>query len=388
MPETPTLTASQAELLHRKDTIIEGLRQENIDLAIITTPESIYYLTGIELGGFVPQQALMLDSSGSHRFVLRRIEMNWHDLYAPLTWCTDWTSYTDDQHPADVLGGAAKQLRPKLSKIGMELHRRSVSYETVTRVVQQTGAGSVGTVSHLVEKLRVRKSTAELAHMRQAGEITRAGVEAAAATIRGGGTDADGAAAAFAAMVRGGSEFFCDSPYVAVGSKTAMAHAHWANVTPRQGDVVPIYMSASVKRYQCPLERTHTKGAPNARTARMLESVVEATENVMRRLRPGITSHDADRLARNVIEKAGFGEFFVNRLAYSIGIAFPPIWWENDIMQLRPNDERLVETGMTFHLVPALHVPGVGFLNRSMPVVVTETGCEPLSTVPLRVDPL
>jgi Xaa-Pro dipeptidase len=337
----------------------------------------------------VTQQAVIVDSSGSHRFVLRRIEMNWHELYAPLTWCTDWISYTDDQHPADTIAAAAKQLRARPSRqIGMELDRRSVSYETVTRVTRLIEAGSVISASHVVERLRVRKSAAEIAHMRRAGGITRAGVEAAASAIREGGTDADAAAAAFAAMVRGGSEFFADSPYVASGPKTAMAHAHWANVVPRRGEAVPIYMSASVNRYQCPLERTYTKGVPETKTARMLEAIVEATENVLSHLRPGMTSHDADRLARNVIDEAGFGEFFVNRLAYSIGIAFPPIWWENDIMQLRPNDERLVEPGMTFHLVPALHVPGVGFLNRSMPIVVTETGCEPLSTVLLRVDPL
>ena len=151
---------------------------------------------------------------------------------------------------------------------------------------------------------------------------------------------------------------------------------------------MPIYMSASVGRYQCPLERTYTKGTPDAKTARMLEAIVHAAEDVISHLRPGMTYHDADRLARSVIAEAGYGVFFVNRLAYSIGIAFPPIWWENDIMQLRPNDNRLVESGMTFHLVPALHVPGVGFLNRSMPVVITEGGCEPLSTMPLRVDPL
>jgi Xaa-Pro dipeptidase len=175
---------------------------------------------------------------------------------------------------------------------------------------------------------------------------------------------------------------------VEIPAKTAMAHAHWANVAPEQGHVVPIYMSASVRRYQGPLERTYTKGEADNRTARMLESIVAANENVLRHLRPGMTSHDADLLARSVIEEAGFGEFFVNRLAYSIGIAFPPIWWENDIMQLRPNDKRLVESGMTFHLVPALHVPGMGFLNRSMPIVVTGTGCEPLATMPLRVAPL
>jgi len=147
-------------------------------------------------------------------------------------------------------------------------------------------------------------------------------------------------------------------------------------------------MSASVRRYQCPSERTYVKGDPEPRTAAMLESLVLASERVVRELRPGMTSHEADRLGRDVIDDAGFGEFFVNRLAYSIGIGLPPVWWENEIMQLRPNDDRLVGAGMTFHLVPALHVPGVGFLSRSLPIVLTDHGVEPLTDLPMRVDPL
>jgi Xaa-Pro dipeptidase len=147
-------------------------------------------------------------------------------------------------------------------------------------------------------------------------------------------------------------------------------------------------MSASIKRYQCPVERTYVKGKPDARTESMLEASIGAVEAVLADLRPGMTSHEADRIGRQVIEDAGYGEFFVNRLAYSVGIGFPPVWWENEIMQLRPHDNRAVEPGMTFHLVPALHVPGVGFVNRSLPIVVTEQGCLPLIDLPLRVETL
>jgi Xaa-Pro dipeptidase len=224
--------------------------------------------------------------------------------------------------------------------------------------------------------------------MRQAGAITTVGVTAAADVIRNGGTDADAAGAAFVAMVAGGSDPLADTPYVAAGPRTAMAHALWRHQAPAPGEVVPIYMSASIKRYQCPVERTYVRGQPDARTESMLEASIGAVEAVLADLRPGMTSHEADRIGRHVIEKAGYGEFFVNRLAYSVGIGFPPVWWENEIMQLRPSDDRLVESGMTFHLVPALHVPGIGFVNRSLPIVVTERGCEPLMDLPLRVETL
>src|SRR5690606_35406861 len=108
----------------------------------------------------------------------------------------------------------------------------------------------------------------------------------------------------------------------------------------------------------------------------------------MQNIRAGMTSHEADKLSRDFIEEAGYGQHFMHRLAYGIGVAFPPNWGEGTVLQLRPNDPTVLEPGMTVHLVPAFHVRGIGFLNRSMPVVITEKGCEPLTTMPLRVEPL
>jgi Xaa-Pro dipeptidase len=179
-----------------------------------------------------------------------------------------------------------------------------------------------------------------------------------------------------------------DNPFVAVGPESAMAHARASNRRPSPGEVVPIMMSASVHRYQCPVERTYTFGNPSKDLERSLSTVCQAVETVIDKIRPGMRSSEADALARDVYDRADLGQYFLNRLGYSFGLAYPPVWWENEIMQLRPHDDRVIEEGMVFHLVPALHVPGQGFLNRSMPIVITANGCEPLIEVPVRVEPL
>lgn len=386
--QTIKTAVSRDELDSRRDRVLRAMAAEGFDCLVLTTPHTVFYLTGIELGGFWSQQALVIGASGESRFVLRRIEMNWRDLWGPQTWATEWMAYTDDQLPADVIADAIRAVAGTPQRLGMELNRTSITHEAIERIRSAVGAADILSAAHIPEALRVIKTQAEIGHMRRAGAITRLGIEAAAEVIRRGGTDADGAGAAFVAMCEHGSEFFADSPFVATGPKTAMAHARWTRSAPSPGEVVPIYMSASIHRYQCPSERTYTKGDPDARTAHMLETLAQASERVAAEIRPGMRSHDADRLARDLIEDAGYGEFFVNRLAYSIGIGLPPVWWENEIMQLRPNDDREVQEGMTFHLVPALHVPGIGFLSCSWPIAITSHGGEPLSDLPLRVKPL
>src|SRR5690606_5702186 len=108
----------------------------------------------------------------------------------------------------------------------------------------------------------------------------------------------------------------------------------------------------------------------------VMEALSQAAEAVLNGLRPGMTSHQGDRLARDVLDDAGYGQYMRHRAGYSIGIGYAPVWWENEIMQLRPNDQRLVEEGMTFHIVTCLGMPGVGMLNRSVSLVVTKDGAE------------
>ena len=72
-----------------------------------------------------------------------------------------------------------------------------------------------------------------------------------------------------------------------------------------------------------------------------------------------------------------------SRTAYSIGIAFAPDWGEGHILSMMQGEERLLEAGMTFHLL-AGHVvlPGLGRVKRSCcsdTILVTEDGCETLT---------
>jgi Xaa-Pro dipeptidase len=67
-----------------------------------------------------------------------------------------------------------------------------------------------------------------------------------------------------------------------------------------------------------------------------------------------------------------------HRVAYSIGLNFPPDWGEGQIMSLQSGEKRTLQPGMTFHVIPALFVPGVGATICTETVVVTETGVESL----------
>src|SRR5690606_17704189 len=88
-----TTAMPRDELERRRDAVLAAMHQQGIDQAIFTTPANVYYLTGIQLGGFTTPQALILDASGAHVFVYRLIEYFWYEHWAPMTWCDQWRPY-------------------------------------------------------------------------------------------------------------------------------------------------------------------------------------------------------------------------------------------------------------------------------------------------------
>ena len=131
-------------------------------------------------------------------------------------------------------------------------------------------------------------------------------------------------------------------------------------------------------RYCAPVYRIAMRGEPSAELARFHDASRAGLLAGMEKIGPGLTSHDADRVVREAISEAGYLEYFTVRAGYSVGLGFVPSWDEDHIMKLRPNDTRLLEPGMVFHLVPALYKAGVGAVCCSNTVHVTENGLEAL----------
>lgn len=379
-PQIPT-----TELLGRRDRFIERLAQSGFDGAIITSPLNIHYLTGFDLGGFLTPQALIFYSDRDPLFVVREIEMTWQKDSTRESWCNNWASYTDGDDPFQVIADLSKGQfgGSTIHRLGLELNRPSMPYAVAQQIISAIGPDSVEPVTEVIEGLRRIKSPVEISHMREAGRIAKEGILAEAEAVKEGGSDVDAVSAAFRAMLSAGASLLADQPSLPVGPESARAHSHWSGRRPAEGELVTFFMAGSFGRYQCPVERTHALGAPPARISSILDAVLDVQAQTLQELKPGMRSEDVDARVAKLYESVGLEAYRFCRIGYSIGIAYPPGWWENEVAQLRPNDPMLLAPGMTFHIVPCLCVPGVGFVNKSMPVVITDDGCEPLIDLPL-----
>ena len=173
----------------------------------------------------------------------------------------------------------------------------------------------------------------------------------------------------------------CNGPFVTTGQRSYLAHSSWAGVPIGRGEIVDTEMAAVVARYNVPTFRVSVIGQPSDELRHFHDASQRGLEAGLANIVPGMTSGEADQVVRSAVGKAGYGDHFVVRAGYSIGLGFGPRWSENHVMSIRPRDPRVLEPGMCFHLVPALYKEGLGAVCCSMPIEITERGCKPLTSI-------
>jgi Xaa-Pro dipeptidase len=369
-----------AEYATRLASTRAGLAARGFDCAVFTGPENIFYLTGQQTPGYYTFQCLILPVAGEPLFLLRQLELANFKRNAFLN---HYETYGDGAAPAPLLVAALRRLGLAEKRVAIEKSGWFLSiglYEHLAAalpdIVDATG---------IVESLRRIKSPAEIAALEASGRQADAGIQAGLDAIRVGGTENDVVAEMMRAAIAAGAEYMGMEPLVASGPRSGVPHATWRRRRLEPGDAVFLEMSGSFNRYHTGLMRTAWLGEPPL-LARHLERVVlEALGAGLAAARPGVTCAAVHQAIQRVIDDAGMTARYGKRSGYSLGISFAPDWGEWQVMSLFDGIDVVLEPGMCFHVPTTLREWGVFTMGLSESIVVTNTGCRLLGTLPRRI---
>ncbi len=139
-------------------------------------------------------------------------------------------------------------------------------------------------------------------------------------------------------------------------------------------DSLLIDFGCRYRGYFSDMTRTIFIGEPDCETRDLYNTVLSSQNLGEQTARPGITAESLDLSARSVIEEAGYGKFFNNRLGHGIGIAI------HESPNIMRGNHRVLEKGMAFSIEPGIYIPGRIGIRIENCVVLTEDGCEPLTS--------
>jgi Xaa-Pro dipeptidase len=178
-------------------------------------------------------------------------------------------------------------------------------------------------------------------------------------------------------LLRGGAESKLPfTPIVCAGPQSANPHAVPGERRLQPGDLLIIDWGATFEGYVSDLTRTFAVGEVEPELARIAQIVNEANQAGREAAAPGVPASTVDSAARRVIEKAGYGAYFIHRTGHGLGME------EHEEPYIRSDNAQLLSPGMTFTVEPGIYLPERGGVRIEDNVLITEIGSESLSDLP------
>jgi Xaa-Pro aminopeptidase len=151
-------------------------------------------------------------------------------------------------------------------------------------------------------------------------------------------------------------------PIVALNANAAKPHALPTKKRMKEGDLLLVDAGLRYKRYCSDRTRTvqvseqfkfGTKSRfSKKKIQKAYDTVLKAHDNAIKKAKSGMKAKEVDALTRNLITKAGFGEYFVHSTGHGVGLDI------HEMPYISGRSDTIIEDGMVYTIEPGIYVPG------------------------------
>lgn len=369
-----------AELDARLRSVRRLMAERDLDGLVVSVPENIYYLTGLDHWGFFACHVLVVPREGRPFLVARAMErITFENQVAN----ADFYGHADHEELSDYVARALADLGLTTARLGMEKHSLFLTPRHAERILEATPAAEWCDSSGLIDDIRLVKSPLEQSYIRKAAEAADAGTLAAIEAVHDGASDYEVSAECHRAMILAGSEYPGFGPFIRPTRRLGEEHTTWRGDRFRDGDAVFLEIGASYRKYQAPMGRlVYVVHAPNA-AEEAAEWSIKGMQAIVETIKPSVTAGEVYAAWQQVAHDAGLTNYRRHHCGYLVGIGFPPSWTGGSMVtSLAPESARILEIGMVFHAHSWFTNTGRGddfsyFVSNT--VMLTENGCEVLT---------
>jgi len=348
------------------------LASQGLDAFLVTQPQNRSYLSGWlnddnEGAGMllVGQQQQLLFTNPLYKEVAEKEATGWQ-----------------------VIVPEAREYMPVIVDVARENGWKKIGFEadamTVAEFEKLYAAGqNVFTLQSFEESfvstLRIVKQPSEVELLKRAIAITDQTFAYICRWVEPGMTEKEIEWEILRYMVELGADGPSFEPIVASGPHGSMPHAHPGQRRIQRGELITIDMGARYQGYWADITRTICLREPaEPRMLEIYNAVLKALETCEAGIRAGITSKEADALARDVLEVAGLGEYYIHSTGHGVGLQIH----EAPTLSKRAPDDMILPAGSVVTVEPGVYIPGWTGLRIEDCVLVTENGCEVLTQSP------
>jgi Xaa-Pro aminopeptidase len=344
----------------------EALRDRDLEALWVEPSVGLFYVSGLEPVSLERMFGLVIPTSGEARMVvplLLRDECEHVDVAEHLTW-------GDAEGPESALSSALKGISRLQVQGSLPAWARYLLQEVRPDMEVDLDPG-------VLSGLRERKDAEEVELIRRSGSLTDEVVAWVGTLDLENITERQLVGKIQARYLELGHK---PSPYslIASGANAAMPHYVGGDAPIRTDRPLLMDFGGAVEGYWSDITRIYFPRDLDPGVEEAYEIVCDAYDAAFGVVEPGVTCDEVDRAAREVIEKAGYGEAFLHRTGHGLGLEV------HEEPYLRGDNEKHLEVGHVFSIEPGIYIPerfGVRYENI---VYLGQDGLQSINQSPSR----
>lgn len=356
----------------RIDAVTSWMNDEDIDVAFFNAKENIYYLSHFYTDPHERLIGIFLFKDSAPLFILPAMEVGqlkhtgWHD---------EIIGYADHENPWELIKDAFDARVLAKNKI-VAIEKEVLTYQRSEAFLGLFPDVQVISLEDKLNDLRVEKDAGEIAVIRRAAKMADFGVQVGIDALVEGVSEMEVLAKIEYELKKQGIREMAFSTMVLFGENSGDPHGNPGDRTLQPGDMVLFDLGVVIDGYCSDITRTVAFQSITDKQKEIYHTVLAAQQAAFAISKPGTRVGDLDQVARDVITKAGYGDFFPHRIGHGLGISV------HEFPSMSHLNEGLLRTGMVYTLEPGIYLPGLGGVRIEDDVLVTADGYETLTTFP------
>ncbi|MFI6783167.1 M24 family metallopeptidase [Micromonospora sp. NPDC050276] len=342
-----------------------------LDALLLTPGSDLRYLTGYDAHAGERLTCLVLPAEGEPTLVVPKLERPAAEASPAPATGVRIVDHIDGTDPYPLVVAA---LDGPVAAVG--LADRMWAEQVLALRAALPGAAQ-RLAGEVLRELRIRKSSAEVAALAEAGAAIDEVHLRMGEWLHPGRTEAE-VATDIAAAIRAAGHVTVDFVIVAAGPNGASPHHGTSDRPIGAGEPVVVDIGGTMASgYRSDCTRTYVAGGPAPAEFLDYYAVLrDAQRAAVAAVRPGVTGAAADAAAREPIAAAGYGPAFLHRTGHGIGLD------GHEEPYLVDGNDRPLEAGMAFSIEPGIYLAGRHGARIEDIVVCTTDGVQRLNTTP------
>ena len=379
----PALPFTRQEHENRLACLRRRLRESGFDAMLVFAQESLYWLTGYDTGGFVFFQCAVVTADDRPVVLItRRPDLIQARQTSTIKDIRIWWD-SEEAQPAEDLRDILRELDLSGANVAVELNTHGLTGWNLWRVQNSLeGFCTLANDDHLIRKLRLVKSEAEIDYTREAGRICNLSLDAVIAAARPGKLDSELKAEYLRVVLENGADMPPNAPLFNSGNRAVYGRGVSGPRRLEKQDQIVVEYPVAYRRYNVKTEWTILFGTPDPAQVRMYEVTRDTLHRMTEATRPGTTLGEIFDIHAEGLDNAGYASSRYGATGYSVGCTFSPTSMDVPPMVYSGNPTRC-KPGMTlfYHVMLGDDATGFG-MGVGHTLLVTEGTPEALTALP------